>query len=497
MRRSALNKLVATAFVVAVGTLATSDGVARLSVIPGPSRTPRPTSSQVAPTPAPTAGVSSVGACQSLIAAESERMLGEVRSALGTCLTRGVRCLVEQNGSSACCEEGALVCQGDLNQIAAATRRFRETVRGASCGALPLERLLAQDGLGFGAPACGSLTPPIVVADHASFADCLQLLMTKDVMHQVSLTDVPRAPEALVCMGLDEVLAAALGTEPATCLPTPSPTPSATPLPTNSPIPTPSPTPAGPTPTPTPSPGVGGCQPRLFGPCQDAPFTGCCQAARHCAFITGEEGPGYCIADPPSTTSTPAPSVTPTSVPTVTASPGGPTPSAVPTATPLPTGSPGDPTATPSPTPTPGPTGVATCQSATVTITTSYQAQSGSDFVAGVTTIVDYPGTRIEIPGTGNQSTVIARVTNLTGVSGLFNAGDQDSDTDGVDDRVSVGLISLGTAVPPGSFARLVFDCLAGQPRPVVADFTCTPDVASLIGSTVEATCSVSVVTVP
>ena len=432
-------------------------------------------------------------------------MLGEVRGALGTCLLRGARCLLEQSGSSACCEAAALECQGELNRIAAATRGFRDTVRAGSCAQLPVAELLAADGLGFRAGACGSLTPPVVVQDHASFADCLQLLMTKDVMHQVALTDVPRAPEALVCLGLDEVLSSALGVEPATCLPTPTPTPTATPIPTSSPIPTPSPKPAGPTPTPTPSPGAGGCQPRLFGPCEEAPFTGCCQTNRHCAYITGEDGPGYCIADPPSTTATPAPTATPASsatalpsvtpvptatpVPTVTVVPTPTIGGGTPTPSPAPTGSPGDPTATPAPT-APG-----TCDTATVTITTSYQAQLPPDFVAGVTVMVGYPGTKLEIPGTGNQSTVIGRVTNLSGVTALFSAGDQDSDPQ--DSSINVGLISTGAAVPSGTFARVVFDCIDGQPSPVPADFACTPDVSSLLGNTVEASCSVSVVTAP
>lgn len=504
MRSSLRNRLLATGLGLAMVAALASPAAARLSIIPGVRPTPRPTSSQVAPTPRSTAtpaGGSGVRACQAQIASESALLLGDLRSALGTCLTRGVRCLVTENGSSACCEEAALQCQTELNTIAAATRRFREAVRDGACGALPLATLLAPDGLGFETGACGSLTPPIAVTDPASFADCLQLLMTRDVLHQVALTDVPRAPEALVCMGIDEVLAAALGEEPATCKPTPTPTPTASPIPTASPTPGPTATPAGPTPVPTPSPGAGGCQPRLFGPCQLAPFTGCCNAQHHCAFIAGEEPPGYCIADPPSTTATPAPTATPVpsvSAPTPTGSATTPTPSPTPaptaspgggTPSPSPTGSPGEPTATPTASP------VAGCSTATVTITTSYQAQGAPDFVAGVTTMLHYPGARLEIPGTGNQSTVLARVTNLSGVTALFSAGDQDTDHDGTDDLVSVGLISTGTAIPPGSFARVVFDCVAGEPAPVAADFSCTPDISSLFGNAVEATCTVAVAT--
>jgi len=511
MRRSVLITLAATAVLVGTVALVATESAARLSVLPGrPGGTPRPTSSQSAPTPTPTAAASAgVRGCQASIAAESAHLLGEVRGALGTCLLRGARCLVAESGSVACCEAAALECQGELNRIAAATRRFREALRTGTCAQLPLAELLGPAGLGFRAEACGSLSPPLTVTDHATFADCMQLLLTKDVLHQVSLTDVPRAPESLVCMGLDEVLAAALGVEPATCLPTPSPTPTATPIPTHSPVPTPSPKPAGPTPTPTPSPGAGGCQPRLFGPCEDAPFTGCCQSDRHCALILGEEGPGYCIADPVSATATPGPSPTPASsatpapsttpapsatpAPSGTASPGPTTtpPVATPTpvATPVVTGSPGSPTATPAP------TAAGTCDTATVTVTTSYQTQLPPDFVAGVTVMVGYDGTRIDIPGTANQSTVVARVTNLSGASGLFQPGDQDSDPQNA--SINVGLISTGSAIPPGSFARIVFDCIEGATAPGADDFDCTPDVSSLLGNTVDATCTVSVVTAP
>ena len=490
----------AAAGVLSLVLLAATAADARLSILPGGRPTPRPTSSSTAPTPTPTAGGNaSVSGCQTLIASESTKMLGSVRQSLGSCLTRGTQCLVDEDGSSACCEEAALACQGELNAIATATRTFRETIRGGACGALALERLLADDGLGFESNVCGSLVPPIAVNDHATWSDCVQLLLTRDVMHQVALTDVPRAAEALVCMGLDEVLAASLGEEPATCKPTPSPSPSATPIPTPSPIPTNSPTPGPPTPTPTPSPGKDGCQPRLFGPCAEAPFTGCCNTKQHCAHITGDDGPGFCIADPPSATETPAPTATPTPAPTSsgtgpkpTPTPSvGPTPSSVPTAsaTPGPTGSPGAPT----------PTGTASagCTTATLTITTSYQAQSAPDFIAGVTTMIHYPGTLLDIPGTGNQSTVLARVTNLSGASGLFSAGDQDSDQSGTDDLLSVGMISTASAVAPGTFARVVFDCAAGQRAPTAADFSCTPDVSSLFGTTIDATCSVALATAP
>lgn len=200
----------------------------------------------------------------------------------------------------------------------------------------------------------------------------------------------------------------------------------------------------------------------------------------------------------PTATATPASTPTPTVKPTATPSP---TPTPRPTSSPSPT-----PTPTPKPTPTPTPTAKPTatptatqtpvqgCTSATVTVMTSYAAQSPPDFVAGVTTSVGYPGARIGIPGHGNDATVLARVTNLSGASGLFSAGDQDANSDGVDDLISVGLISTSAAIPSGSFARIVFDCAPNAAAPTAADFTCTPDVSSLFGNGVAATCSVVMV---
>jgi len=497
VRRPIVKKLIATLATLLLGLLGVllaSDVGARLSVIPGRPGGPRPTQPQATPSTPP--GNSGVGLCQSTIAQESTRLLADLRSALGDCLGRGARCLVDEAGSVACCEEAALVCQGDLVRIASATRRFREAVRGGSCASVSLAQLLSPQGLGFDAAACGRHSPPVAVADHASFADCLQLLLTRDVLHQVGLTDVPRAPEALVCMGLEEVLADAIGSDPATCEPSPSPVPTATPVPTAAPTPgptsssgqaTPTPTAAGPTPTPTPSPGVGGCQPRLFGPCQDGTFTGCCQASRHCAFIIGDDGPGYCIADPPSATETPGPTATP--VPTVTQTPSG----ATPTPTPILTITP-SPTQTPAPSGSVGPTPPPTCSTLTVTVSVAYDQGEFPD-VAGMTVSVDYPAS-VSIPGIGNQASVAQRVTNLTGVTGgLFSVGDNDSDGDNVDDELAIGLVSLGTSIPSGAFARVSFDCASGATIPDATDFGCTPDVASDAGSSVDATCSVTVAT--
>jgi hypothetical protein len=190
----------------------------------------------------------------------------------------------------------------------------------------------------------------------------------------------------------------------------------------------------------------------------------------------------------PVPTSTTAPG-TPTPVPTSTVVPGTPTP--VPTSTPIgPTPTPASATPTPAPeTPTPvpaTPTPGAACAKAIVTITTSYL--EGTDPVAGVTTALDYPQSKVLMPGSGGGSDVSSRVTNLTGVTGgLFNVGDDDS-------ILNVGLVSIGSSIPPGAFARATFDCIPGQPAPTAGDFACSATVADLNGLDVPgASCSASV----
>lgn len=192
---------------------------------------------------------------------------------------------------------------------------------------------------------------------------------------------------------------------------------------------------------------------------------------------------------PAAATPTPAPTVTAVATPTPqptqqpTATPDGPTPTpAAGTPTPAPTA-----TAAATPTPVPAtPTPGAACSKAIVTISTDYV--TGTDPVAGVTTALNYPESKIVIPGSGGGTDVSSRVTNLTGVTGgLFNVGDDDS-------ILNVGLVSIGTSIPPGQFARATFDCIPGQGAPVASDFQCQATVADLNGLDVPgASCSASV----
>jgi len=148
---------------------------------------------------------------------------------------------------------------------------------------------------------------------------------------------------------------------------------------------------------------------------------------------------------------------------------------------------------TPTPTRTPGPTGNGTtCPAsgqASATIRIAFDNAGGSANAAGVTTTLSYPAS-VSIPGVGGQQTVLDRVTNLTGVtSGIFSAGDNDTNGDNVDDQLAVGLITTTNAIAPGDFARVSFDCTAGAALGTVG---CTADISDALGTELGGSCSVS-----
>jgi hypothetical protein len=191
------------------------------------------------------------------------------------------------------------------------------------------------------------------------------------------------------------------------------------------------------------------------------------------------------------------PVATPTPAPTPVESP---TPGTSPGSSPSPGGSPGAPTptpgaATPTPgaaTPTPQPTsGGATCTQADVKIAVNYNRSDFPD-VAGITVALQYPAS-VNIPGLGGQQSVIDRIANLTGLSGgLFSVGDQDDES-----RVNIGLISIGTTIPPGNFARVRFDCASGASLPASGSFTCTVDASTSDGNLVSPTQCLITVSAP
>lgn len=109
--------------------------------------------------------------------------------------------------------------------------------------------------------------------------------------------------------------------------------------------------------------------------------------------------------------------------------------------------------------------------------------------VSGVVVRVGYPRS-LEMPSSGKPDSSKDRVALLTGTSGgLFDAVPRDSDHDGRNDVVSVGLITQ--EIGPGPFARLRFDCAPGMAPAKAGEITCTADVADESGS-VPSSCSVA-----
>jgi hypothetical protein len=199
-------------------------------------------------------------------------------------------------------------------------------------------------------------------------------------------------------------------------------------------------------------------------------------------FGTGSRAKYPVIFSDGQPTPTPRPTATPT--PAATSTPG-PTATQGATPTPAPTGG-----ATPTPTPVPTPTsGVEppACEQAVVTVTVNYSSSN----VAGINVILRYQDS-VSMPGFGTEPAVVDRVENLTGVTGgLFGVGDEDEDPN--NRRLNIGLVSVGSPIPSGEYARATFDCEAGTP--VLADFQCTSDVSNSLGGVVSSTCTLGLAT--
>jgi hypothetical protein len=111
--------------------------------------------------------------------------------------------------------------------------------------------------------------------------------------------------------------------------------------------------------------------------------------------------------------------------------------------------------------------------------------------VAGLQVGIGYPGIAVSIPGTASDSSVLSHVENLTGISGIFSAGDQDANPNA--SMLNIGLISFGTTIPPGNFARAHFDCNPGQAAPSASAFTCAVSGSTQTGGNVVAQCALVV----
>jgi cysteine-rich repeat protein len=119
-------------------------------------------------------------------------------------------------------------------------------------------------------------------------------------------------------------------------------------------------------------------------------------------------------------------------------------------------------------TPTPGPQ----CESLAVTVALVYDTQAVPD-LAGLVVDLNYPGTAVELPGSGSDDSVIERVTDVSGATGFSSIQDLDTNSDGTDDRLhNVYVATLN--IPPGDFEEVLFDCVAGASVPPTSAFSCT-----------------------
>jgi cysteine-rich repeat protein len=135
-------------------------------------------------------------------------------------------------------------------------------------------------------------------------------------------------------------------------------------------------------------------------------------------------------------------------------------------------------------TPTPRPTAVGSVcgEGATIAVVIALDAE-----VTSARLDLAYPAAA-NLPGSGPDPSVKDRVA-FTG-SGLTVVNDVDGDEDLVDDTVTASLVGTDV-VPAGPFATVTFDCVAGQPLPTAASFTCTVVSASNAGTAVPAACSI------
>lgn len=460
---------------------------ARLAVRP-----PAPPPTQPTPTPdsgggggpTPVVPPGDIDLCRDSIRTGMRSLADKAAQFYGACAQKGFDCLLTAS-ASLCCARSVEACRDDLAELERVRGNFRLRFETGRCQNLPFSDLIDEDQLDLGsiADACLRLDPAGDPLDVSNLADCMDRLLTEDVFQRVTSYDVPRSDEAFDCLGIEpDELPTSIGADPATCLP-PPPTP--TPF-----LPPPTPTPG---PTPTPSPGPDGCQPALGGPCDDGTFTHCCSENMNCApaFISPSIG-GFCFAGAP--TPTPVPTATPDGSPTpdATATPdGSPTPDPTPTPDPgpTPTPTPGGPTPTPGgPTPdaTPTPT-LGMCTSVTVRISIDYTSNEASGSLANL----QY-SSAVSLPGTGNASSVIGRVTQLAQAAGIFNVADNDGT---IPYTLTVGLVAIPGPIPAGAFADVVFDCESGLPT--LGDFACTPEVSNLLGADIDATCSLALTVTP
>lgn len=130
-------------------------------------------------------------------------------------------------------------------------------------------------------------------------------------------------------------------------------------------------------------------------------------------------------------------------------------------------------------TPTPVPTGVA-CGSSTVAVAVSISNDYGAARID-----LQYPGTEINLPGSGSGTDVSSRV--VFGASGGLTTVNDDDNTS----TLTTSFVGFNEQ-PAGAFATITFDCVNALPAP--SAFACTVVSASTPGGVaIPASCTVGV----
>jgi hypothetical protein len=91
--------------------------------------------------------------------------------------------------------------------------------------------------------------------------------------------------------------------------------------------------------------------------------------------------------------------------------------------------------------------------------------------VGALVLFLDYPDTRVSIPGSGGEPSVAARITNTP--------ANFSSSVNDLDYALREALVASGRTLAPGAILDVGFDLCSGQTAPRRADFTCTVEQAS------------------
>jgi cysteine-rich repeat protein len=102
------------------------------------------------------------------------------------------------------------------------------------------------------------------------------------------------------------------------------------------------------------------------------------------------------------------------------------------------------------------------CTDQGILATASLIGQPGTPSdLGGVEVDISYPPP-LDIPGSGGDASVRARVTDVSGTGGFAGVNDSDSNGDGIDDTLKYPYAVAGGAIAIGPLVQVRFDCPAG-----------------------------------